>query len=158
MSAVGIGTILVSLTWTWLCYQPPLFSSSSLHNDRKQTNKKTPISGERHLRMLSGHSHGFIRSARERRDMPIIQHIPCPTSSNSRLQTKALLWHVCSTSGGDKTRVNCIAFPKATSEAAGGRQGQQSPPASCDKRGAFALLPRSHFYSHCFAGVGGVLL
>lgn len=31
---------------------------------------------------------GFIRSARERRDMPIIQHIPCPTSSNSRLQTK----------------------------------------------------------------------
>lgn len=34
----------------------------------------------------------FIRcSARERRRMPIMQHIPCPTSSSSRLQTKRAL-------------------------------------------------------------------
>lgn len=34
--------VLVSLIWTLMFYQPLLFSSSSLHNDRKQTNKKHP--------------------------------------------------------------------------------------------------------------------
>lgn len=87
--------VLVSLTLTLMFYHHPaslfFFSSRNLRNGEK---KKTPISGERYSRVLSGRNLALALHAAQggcgRRDMPIImQHIPCP--ANSRLQTKRAL-------------------------------------------------------------------
>lgn len=135
---------------------------------KKSKKKNTPISGERYSRVLSGRNLALALHAAQggggRRDMPIImQHIPCP--ANSRLQTKRALSSCLLSKWGraalESTASRVQRPPVKRKEA---ELGTALPhPRSALKlpqrrRLCFAAAVTIFFFSHCFTGVGGVLL
>lgn len=95
---------------------------------------------------------GFMRSARKGRNKPIMQHIPCPTSSNSPAQARRARSCLLLESGEDYARVDCVTCPHDT-------HGQPPPGArELPQRSRLCFAAADTLFSHCFTGVGGVLL